>query len=70
MGIGSTAWVAIEQSSNCRGFEIKESYWRMAQANVKKAIDGVKMQGEQSMMFEEEVNGRAARKRAATAVVM
>ena len=34
MGIGSTACVAIEQSRRAVGFELKESYHRMALANV------------------------------------
>lgn len=38
MGIGSTAYVAIEQGRRCVGFELKESYHRMALANVAKAI--------------------------------
>lgn len=38
MGIGSTAYVAIEQNRRCVGFELKESYYRMALANVKKAL--------------------------------
>jgi DNA modification methylase len=37
MGIGSTAYVAVEQGRNCVGFELKESYHRMAEANVAKA---------------------------------
>lgn len=37
MGIGSTAYVAIEQGRHCVGFELKASYHRMAVANVKKA---------------------------------
>lgn len=37
MGIGSTAYVAVEQGRDCIGFELKESYHRMALANVKKA---------------------------------
>lgn len=38
MGIGSTAAVAIEQDRNCRGFELKESYHRMALANSEGAL--------------------------------
>ena len=38
MGIGSTAYVAIEQGRRCVGFELKESYHRMALANVAKAL--------------------------------
>ena len=37
MGIGSTAWVAVEQGRECCGFELKESYHRMAVANIAKA---------------------------------
>ena len=37
MGIGSTAYVAVEQGRQYVGFELKESYHRMAIANVKKA---------------------------------
>lgn len=36
MGIGSTAVVAIEQGRNAVGFELKESYHRQAQNNVKR----------------------------------
>jgi len=35
MGIGSTAYVAVEQGRNCVGFELKESYHRFALNNVK-----------------------------------
>jgi len=38
MGIGSTAYVAIELGRNCIGFELKESYHRMSLANVNKAL--------------------------------
>jgi DNA modification methylase len=34
MGIGSTAWVAIEQGRDAVGFELKESYHGMALRNV------------------------------------
>ena len=37
MGIGSTAWVAIEQERDCVGFELKESYYELALRNVSKA---------------------------------
>jgi len=37
MGIGSTAYVAIEQGRNAIGFELKESYYDMALKNVEKA---------------------------------
>lgn len=38
MGIGSTAVVAIEQGRNCVGFELKDSYWHMAEANARNAL--------------------------------
>lgn len=37
MGIGSTAWVAIEQGRNVVGFELKDSYHRTALKNIKRA---------------------------------
>jgi len=37
MGIGSTAYVAIEQGRNSIGFELKESYYEMALKNIEKA---------------------------------
>jgi len=37
MGIGSTGYVAVEQGRDCIGFELKDSYHRMAMANVEKA---------------------------------
>lgn len=37
MGIGSTAYVAIEQGRNAVGFELKESYHAVALKNVEKA---------------------------------
>lgn len=37
MGIGSTAYVAIEQGRNCVGFELKESYHKFSLNNIKKA---------------------------------
>lgn len=39
MGIGSTAYVAIEQGRNAVGFELKESYHRIAERNAEKAIE-------------------------------
>lgn len=37
MGIGSTAFVALEQGRKARGFELKESYHRQALKNAEKA---------------------------------
>jgi hypothetical protein len=37
MGIGSTAYVALEQGRRARGFELKESYWRQSLKNAAKA---------------------------------
>lgn len=37
MGIGSTAYVALEQGRNAIGFELKESYHSLALRNVEKA---------------------------------
>lgn len=37
MGIGSTAFVAIEQGRNALGFELKEAYWRKSLRNVELA---------------------------------
>lgn len=37
MGIGSTAYVALEQGRNAVGFELKESYYEMALRNIEKA---------------------------------
>lgn len=34
MGIGSTAFVAVEQNRNCIGFELKESYYSQSLRNV------------------------------------
>ena len=36
MGIGSTAWVAMEQGRNAVGFELKESYYHLALRNLEK----------------------------------
>lgn len=36
MGIGSSAYVAIEQGRDAVGFELKESYYQQSQANVAK----------------------------------
>jgi DNA modification methylase len=36
LGIGSTAWVAVEQGRSAVGFELKESYHRLALKNVAK----------------------------------
>lgn len=38
MGIGSTAFVAIEQGRNAIGFELKESYYRQAVRNCERAL--------------------------------
>ena len=35
MGIGSTAWVAVEQGRNAVGFELKESYHALAERNIR-----------------------------------
>lgn len=37
MGIGSTAYVALEQGRNAIGFELKESYYDLALRNIEKA---------------------------------
>ena len=42
MGIGSVAYVAIEQGRKFTGFELKESYHRMSEANIKKATSNEK----------------------------
>lgn len=39
MGIGSTAWVAIEQGRDAIGFELKESYHAQAIRNCQRAIE-------------------------------
>lgn len=39
MGIGSTAYVALEQGRRARGFELKESYHRQGLKNARKAIE-------------------------------
>jgi len=39
MGIGSTAFVAIEQGRNAVGFELKESYYQQAIRNSEKALE-------------------------------
>jgi hypothetical protein len=38
MGIGSTAWVALEQRRRAVGFELKESYHRLAQRNARRGL--------------------------------
>jgi hypothetical protein len=38
MGIGSTAWVALEQRRRLVGFELEESYHRLAQRNARRAL--------------------------------
>jgi DNA modification methylase len=37
MGIGSTAYVALEQGRNAVGFELKESYYEQSLRNIEKA---------------------------------
>jgi hypothetical protein len=37
MGIGSTAWVCVEQGRDCVGFELKDSYHAMSLRNTEKA---------------------------------
>ena len=39
MGIGSTAWVAVEQGRNALGFELKESYHKLAERNVARKLE-------------------------------
>ncbi len=36
MGIGSTAWVALEQGRNAVGFELKDSYYHISIKNINK----------------------------------
>lgn len=50
MGIGSSAYVALEQGRNAVGFELKESYYRQSLAN----IDKLRRKGESNTvsMFE------------------
>lgn len=48
MGIGSTAVVALEQGRQAVGFELKESYWRMACRNA----EGQKAASRQQGLFE------------------
>lgn len=38
MGIGSTAFVALEQGRRAVGFELKESYWAQSLKNARKAL--------------------------------
>jgi DNA modification methylase len=51
MGIGSVAYVSLEQGCNSVGFELKESYWRMAQANIEKARKDMSDADTQTYMF-------------------
>lgn len=44
MGIASTAWVCVEQGRNAVGFELKESYHRLALKNVNIAKEKFKEQ--------------------------
>lgn len=39
MGIGSTAFVALEQGRSAVGFELKESYWQQAVRNAQRAVE-------------------------------
>lgn len=50
MGIGSTAFVAIEQGRSSLGFELKESYHRLAVRNAARACD---LADEQAPLFAE-----------------
>jgi DNA modification methylase len=52
MGIGSTAYIAVELGRDCVGWELKESYHAMALRNVEKAQGIARGQG-QAEMFEE-----------------
>lgn len=52
MGIGSSAYVAIEQGRNAVGFEIKESYHAQAVANCERAIDDLR-QAQRLPLFED-----------------
>ena len=49
MGIGSTAFVAIEQGRRAVGFELKESYHRMAVRNAQRAREGDTTDGQMRM---------------------
>lgn len=48
MGIGSTAYIAVEQGRNAVGFELKESYYRQSMSNVKLA-KALKLNRQESM---------------------
>jgi len=49
MGIGSTAVVAMQESRNAVGFELKETYWKQAVRNAERAqVRG----GEQISIFD------------------
>lgn len=52
MGIGSTAWVALEQGRDCVGFELKESYHRLAVRNVERAQQGDTFDGQMALLEE------------------
>lgn len=56
VGIGSTAYVAVEQGRNAVGFELKESYARMAVRNVQLAQERL---SEQAPLFANAGGGRA-----------
>jgi DNA modification methylase len=51
MGIGSTAWVAVEQGRNVVGFELKESYHAIAVKNVAKARKRFESRVEEPALF-------------------
>lgn len=38
MGIGSTGWVAVEQGRSAVGFELKESYAKLAERNIERKL--------------------------------
>jgi tRNA G10 N-methylase Trm11 len=38
IGIGSTAYVCVETGRDCIGFELKDSYHRLAESNTRKAF--------------------------------
>jgi DNA modification methylase len=46
MGIGSTAYVALEQGRRCVGFELKESYHTLAVRNVERVLSDDAIRGQ------------------------